>query len=166
MALESLWQTLEASSLATFLAESAWAFPTVESLHVLAIVTVVGSIAIMDLRLLGLASNGSAVSAVSDETLPYVWIAFMVAVATGSLLFVSRATAYAVNTYFIAKMVCLVLAGLNMLLFQSITWRGRDGWDHSATLPLAARMAGGISLLFWIMVVVCGRLIGFTLAAF
>ncbi|MEV4934758.1 hypothetical protein MRBLSP13_002970, partial [Sphingobium sp. LSP13-1-1.1] len=82
------------------------------------------------------------------------------------LLFVSRATAYAVNTYFIAKMVCLVLAGLNMLLFQSITWRGRDRWDRSATLPLAARMAGGISLLFWIMVVVCGRLIGFTLAAF
>lgn len=137
-------------------------FPWIESLHVLAIVLVVGTISIVDLRLLGLASRNRPATMLMREILPYTWIAFVVAVITGSLLFSSNAPKYAHNPYFQAKMALLVLAGCNMAVFHLIGARDIIRWDVAAT-PVAAKAAGGISLLLWIAVVACGRWIGFTL---
>ena len=53
MALQDLWTALETSSVGDFVASSAWAFPAIEAVHVLAVVTVVATVAIMDMRLLG-----------------------------------------------------------------------------------------------------------------
>jgi hypothetical protein len=166
MDLVSLWQSLETSSVGSFVAESAWAFPTLESIHVIALVTVVGTIAITDLRLLGLASKKVAVTVVSRETLPFVWGAFVLAAITGSLLFVSKASSYAANPYFQLKMLFLVIAGLNMAIFHVFTWRSVKVWDTDSVLPTAAKIAGGTSLLFWMMVVFFGRVIGFTLGIY
>jgi hypothetical protein len=163
MIFEALWKSLEASSVGAFVAGSEWAFPTIETIHVIAIVTVVGSIAVMDLRLLGLASRDSAVTAMSRDTLPFTWGAFVLAVITGALLFVSKATAYAVNPYFQLKMVALALAGINMAIFHASTWRSVANWDTGATIPTAGKVAAGLSLLFWILVIFFGRVIGFTL---
>ncbi|MDB5716637.1 MAG: hypothetical protein JWM38_64 [Sphingomonas bacterium] len=163
MNLDTLWQSLEASQVGSFVAESAWAFPTIESIHVIAIVTVVGTIAIMDLRLLGLTSPSCAVTATSRDTLPWTWGAFVIALITGLLLFVSKATNYAANPYFQLKMVMLVLAGLNMALFHSSTWRSVRNWDTDCVVPLGGKIAGALSLFFWILVVFFGRAIGFTL---
>lgn len=166
MNLTSLWQSLEASSLGSFVAGSAWAFPTLESIHVIAIVTVVGTIAIMDLRLLGLASGRSRVTAISNETLPWTWGAFALAAMTGLLLFVSKATAYAVNPYFQIKMVLLALAGLNMAILHVTAWRTVGSWDDGQAVPMAAKVAGGLSLFFWLLVIFFGRAIGFTLGIY
>ena len=138
-------------------------FPWIESFHVLAIVLVVGTISIVDLRLLGLASRNRAVTILMRETLPCTWAAFVVAVVTGSLLFSSNAPKYAHNVYFQAKMALLVLAAGNMMVFHLIGARDIVRWDATAATPIAAKTAGGISLLVWIAVVVCGRWIGFTL---
>jgi len=164
MNLGTLWQSLETSGVGTFVAESAWAFPLLESLHVIALVTVVGSIAIMDLRLLGLAGRGWTVTALSRDTLPLTWGAFVLAAITGGLLFVSRATTYVINPWFLVKMVLLVLAGVNMAILHSFAWKSVHQWDSTASVPTAAKVAGGLSLVFWILVVFCGRVIGFTLA--
>lgn len=166
MTLDTLWQALEASPVGAFVAASPWAFPTIESLHVIAIVTVVGAIAVMDLRLLGLASRDSAVTAVSRDTLPLTWGAFVLAVITGSLLFVSKAHGYAINPYFQVKMACLFLAGLNMALFHLTSWRTVAGWDTGRPAPRAAKIAAAFSLLFWLCVIFFGRAIGFTLGIY
>ncbi|MGI4875873.1 MAG: DUF6644 family protein [Janthinobacterium lividum] len=164
MILAGLWKTLEASPVGAFVAGSEWAFPTIESIHVIAIVTVVGSIAVMDLRLLGVASRSSAVTAMARDTLPFTWGAFVIAVIAGSLLFVSKATTYVANPYFQVKMICLVLAGLNMAVFHaSTTWRRVNDWDVDTAVPLAGKICAGLSLFFWIFVVFFGRLVGFTL---
>ena len=163
MIFEALWKSLEASPVGAFVAGSEWAFPTIETIHVIAIVTVVGSIAVMDLRLLGLASRDNAVTAMSRDTLPFTWGAFVLAVITGSLLFVSKATSYAVNPYFQLKMVALALAGINMAIFHASTWRSVANWDAGSTIPTAGKVAAGLSLLFWILVIFFGRVIGFTL---
>jgi len=83
--------------------------------------------------------------------------AFVVAVITGSLLFSSNAPKYAHNVYFQAKMALLVLAAGNMMVFHLIGARDIVRWDATAATPIAAKTAGGISLLVWIAVVVCGR---------
>jgi hypothetical protein len=166
MNLDALWQWLEFSPIGTFVAESSWAFPASESAHVVALVLVVGSIAIMDLRLLGVASKSCAVTELSSETLPWTWGAFVLAVITGFLLFSSNASGYAANSFFVWKMVLLVLAGLNMAVFHVFTWKSVHDWDADCAVPLAGKVAGGLSLIFWIAVITCGRWIGFTLGGY
>src|SRR6201995_1191835 len=97
------------------IAEGAWSFPLIECVHVLAFTIVVGSIAALDLRLLGGTARGIPVSRYSAEILPITWIAFVIAAIAGSLLFISRAESYVANTAFRIKLLLLVAAGLNML---------------------------------------------------
>ncbi len=155
-------QWLENTPLGKFIAQSTWAFPTIESIHVFCLVVVVGTIVIVDLRLLGVASPGRAVSKVSDDVLPITWSCFVLAAITGSLLFSSKATHYLDNWPFKIKMMLLALAGANMLFFHFKTYASVAQWDNDVRAPSAARMAGALSLAFWIGVVVFGRWIGFT----
>jgi hypothetical protein len=164
--LDSLLQKLYDTGVATAVRESATLFPTIESIHVLTITLVVGSIAIVDLRLLGLASRRRAVTRLTGEVLPITWLAFIIAVITGALLFSSNAVKYSHNFFFLAKMALLVVAGANMVVFHFITSRDIQRWDESPAVPMGVRLAGGFSLLLWIAVVVCGRWIGFTINAY
>ncbi len=159
-------QWLYETPVATAIRESGNLFPWVESTHVLAITLVVGSISIIDLRLLGLVWKGRAVSRLLSEVLPLTWTAFVVAAITGGLLFSSNAVKYSENHFFQAKMLLLVIAFLNMLAFHIITARGMEGWDESPKVPIGVRAAGGVSLALWIAVIACGRWIGFTMSAF
>lgn len=166
MVLQGLWSALENSGLGQYIAASSWAFPTIETVHVIAIVLVVGSIAVMDLRLLGVASKQCAVTEMSRDTLPWTWGAFVVAALSGSLLFISKATTYMVNPFFLWKMALIILAGANMAAFHFITWRTVKDWDVGCETPMAGKIAGGLSLGFWVLVVFVARWIGFTLDKF
>ena len=160
--LQTFCEWLENTPLATFIAQSTWAFPTVETIHVFALVIVVGSIAIVDLRLLSVASRNRSVSQLSNDVLPVTWTCFCLAALTGALLFSSKASHYLGNWPFRIKMALLALAGLNMLVFHFMTYRSVHVWDDADRAPSAARLAGAMSLAFWIGVVVFGRWIGFT----
>jgi hypothetical protein len=154
---------LENSSVADSIRENDLLFPVIESVHVLSICLVVGSILVVDLRLLGLASARWPVSRVTRATLPLTWGAFIVAVASGGLMFISNATKYLGNGFFISKMALIAVAGLNMVVFHFIGSRDLPKWENDSQLPLPARLAGGLSILLWIAVVACGRWIGFTM---
>jgi uncharacterized membrane protein len=159
----ALLEWLQASSWAVFIHKRAWAFTTVEVVHVFAIAMVISTIMIVDLRLLGFASRKRPVAELSRQVLPFTWAAFVLAVIAGSLLFISRATEYFENTMFWIKMALIVVAGINMAIFEFITVRDVKEWNLDPTPPPAARLAGGISITCWILVLVCGRLIAFTL---
>lgn len=130
----------------------------------MAVTLVVGSIFVVDLRLLGLTWRNRSLSRITDEILPLTWIAFVVAAISGSLMFVSNALVYGKNFYFWAKMALLVVAFVNMLVFHRVTSRDVHALEELPTLPPSARTAGAISLLVWIAVIACGRWIGFTMA--
>ncbi len=130
---------------------------------VLAICLVVGSVLAVDLRLLGLASTTRPVSRVIEGILPLTWAAFAVALASGSLLFISNATKYLENGYFVAKMFLIAAAGLNMAIFHLVNGKDLKRWENERRLPFQAKLAGGLSIVLWIAVVACGRWIGFTM---
>ena len=155
-----------ASPIGDFMAADPFAFPTVETVHVIAITLVIGMIAIIDLRLIGVASTSYPVSRLSRALLPPTWIAFILAAISGVLLFTSQPATYFDNTAFRVKAALIVFAGLNMLAFHLLTMRSIAEWDKEAKLPLAARLAGLLSLLTWIGVVAFGRWIGFTMSPF
>jgi hypothetical protein len=153
----------EDSGLADNVRENDVLFPLIESIHVVAICLVVGSILVVDLRLIGLASIHRSVSRVTSGILPLTWSAFAVAVASGTLLFISNATKYLGNGYFVAKLFLICAAGLNMAIFHGISARDLPRWENDPAPPLPARLAGGLSILLWVSVVTCGRWIGFTM---
>ncbi len=156
-------EMLQASSWAVFIHKKAWAFTTVEVVHVFAVSLVLGTIAIVDLRLLGFASTKRPFAELSKQVLPFTWGAFVLAVIAGSLLFISRATEYFVSPLFWIKMALIAAAGINMVIFEFITVRDVQKWNLNPTPPPRVRLAGGISIACWVLVVVFGRLIGFTL---
>ena len=162
MTLADFMAWLEHRSFAVAIAESIWLFPIIETVHVLGLTLVVGSVLMMDMRLLGLGSRNRTVSEVLSSVLPWTWSALPVTVIAGALLFSSKATTYYVNLPFRIKLVCLALAATNMLVFHLGVGRGASRWDP-ARPPMAARVAGAISLVLWAMIVASGRWIGFSL---
>ena len=163
--LHALIAFFEDSGLADRIRENEYLFPLIESVHVLAICLVVGSILAVDLRLLGVAYIREPVSRVTKGILPLTWCAFSAALVSGSLLFISNATKYLANGYFDTKILLIGAAGLNMAVFQSIGAKNMSRWDNAAVPPPTARLAGGLSIMLWIAVVACGRWIGFTMEA-
>jgi hypothetical protein len=161
--LDRALEWLQATPVAKTIAENEILFPWVESIHVLAIVLVVGTISIIDLRLLGLASLNRSANRLMRDLLPYTWGAFAVAALTGAMLFSSNATTYGHNFFFQGKLVLLVLAGLNMAVFHAVGIRDIENWGATKQTPLAAKSAGAVSLLVWVSVVTFGRWVGFTL---
>jgi len=159
----TLFQTLEALQLSTAIRENSWLFPLLESIHVIAISLVFGIIALVDLRLLGVALLERTVTRLMSQLLPLAWTAFAVALLTGSTLFASNATAYAHNLFFRMKLVLIVAAGINMLVFHVFGCQNMQAWDAAPRTPWRARTAALISLSIWLSVVACGRWIGFTM---
>ena len=157
-----IMEWLQASSLAVLIHDKAWVFTTIQVVHVLAISLVIGSIAIVDLRLLGLRSTKRPVTELTREVLPWTWAAFVVAAVAGSLMFISQAVAYSMNTTFWIKISIMAVAAINMLIFEFITVRSVQNWDLDPAPPLAAKLAGGISISCWLLVFVFGRWTGFT----
>jgi hypothetical protein len=152
---------LEATAPAVAISESSWLFPGIESVHVLAITLVVGSITMVDLRLLDVNLRERPADELIAEVLPWTWIAFAVAACTGALLFSSNASHYWGTVPFRAKILVLVLAGLNMVVFHATTFRSIAVWGREPRTPRAAKVSGAISLALWIGVVTLGRWIGF-----
>ena len=138
------------------------AFPALESLHVIALALVLGTIVIVDLRLIGCLSHRRGATRLIQELLPFTWVAFVVAVATGLLMFASNAITYAENSLFWWKMALLMLAGVNMGIFHLGVYRRIGEWDTDFPPPRLARAAGMGSMLLWTTVIVLGRYIGFT----
>ncbi len=162
-AFEDFLGWLAATPVAVTILENEVLFPWIESVHVLAIVLVVGTISIVDMRLIGFASLDRAVTRLMSDVLPWTWGCFVVAAVTGLLLFSSNAVKYAHNFFFQGKMLLLVAAGLNMALFHAIGIRNVAHWDRAQNTPPVAKVAGAVSLSLWIAVIAFGRWIGFTL---
>ena len=156
-------QNLYDSAVGSGIRESSVLFPWIESIHVLMATTVVGSIAIVDLRLIGYASHRKGAQRLILDLLPFTWAAFALAVITGSLLFTSNAPNYAANVQYVSKMVVLLLAGINMAIFHLTAYRRIVQWDDALPPPAGVRLAGATSLSLWIVVVFLGRWIGFTM---
>jgi hypothetical protein len=161
MALEQALTWLQDLNFPTQIRESPWLFPTIETVHVFALVFVVGTIMTVDLRLLGITNRDRRFSQLAAAMLPWTWTAFGVAATAGLLMFSSKALTYYANIPFRLKMSCLLLAGINMGVFHLFGTRRLKSWDLERP-PIAARLAGGVSLLLWTTIVAAGRWIGFT----
>jgi hypothetical protein len=153
----ALAEPLAATAFARWI-QSAWVYPFVESAHILSIALLVGAIAVIDLRLMGLLRH-QAVAPLLRSTLPVALAGFAGAVATGTLLFVANAGELLANRAFSVKIALLMLGGLNAAWFHASATR--EALASGAAPAAGMRIAGALSLLLWAATVVAGRLIAY-----
>lgn len=141
--------------------ESIWTYPIIESVHVLGLCLFLGFAFLWDLRLLNFALKRVPVSDVQARVMPWMVVGFVIMVISGLLLFYAEPVRFYGNIFFRAKVVALVLAGLNAFVFHQVAGKRLIEWDSSPVSPKGAKMAGAISLTLWTLVVVFGRFIAY-----
>ena len=161
MFLLELCERLQATRLSTSIRESTWAFPIIESVHVLAICTFVGFVWMMDLRLVGATMRSTMVSDIIDRLQGWIQAGFLLMVISGVLVFLNDPVRYYNNVFFRIKFAMMLLAGVNALAFHSTVYREIVCWDTAAMPPRRARLAGAASLTLWALVIVAGRMIAY-----
>jgi hypothetical protein len=161
MSLFPLFQFVSGTAFATALRESDNAFPIVETVHVLGITLLAGTVAVVDLRLLGLIFKRDKASTIAGQVLPLTWAGFIVMLVSGLLLLAAEAEKDYGNTAFRVKMLLLALAGVNPLVFHSTIYKSVGAWDDLPRTPWRARAAAVVSLTLWSGIIVAGRAIAY-----
>jgi hypothetical protein len=139
---------------------SLWLYPIVEIAHIVGFVLLVGSVAMLDLRLLGFTTTTS-VRALARHVLPWTWTALLLVVPSGFAMFSAHAVEFLDNPALRIKLLLIAFAGLNAAVFQFGVFGSAPAWDRNTSVPAAARWAAGLSLVLWIGVIACGRLIAY-----
>lgn len=141
--------------------ESQYAYSIIESVHVWAMAVFFGTTVMFDLRLLGWTMRGVPVSEVVGRLRPWTVAAFVIMLISGSLLFYAIPVRSYQSIFFRFKMLMLLLAGLNIIIFHSRVYPKVAGWDANAVPPAPARLAGALSLMLWVCIIVSGRMIAY-----
>ena len=151
---------LEMAPIAVAMRQELWLYPAVEIVHIAGFVTLVGSIAMLDLRLLGLSRDISA-RRLAHHVLPWTLGALVLIVPTGLLMFVAHASDLIANRAFQLKLGLIALAGVNAAVFHTGAFRTVERWDAGVAPPPAAKLHAAASLAIWIGVIACGRLLAY-----
>lgn len=159
MPFHEFWLSMEYWALSQHIGATWW-FPLLNSLHVLGVTLMLGMLFMLDLRLMGLAATRYPVRVMSREMIPWTVAAFLVSVFTGLGMFITRASVHMQNPAFQWKLLLMLLAGCNMLLFHRRVFRRVDAWNSGTPTPPAARMAAALSLVLWAGVMLSGRWVG------
>ncbi|WP_293612776.1 DUF6644 family protein [Ponticaulis sp.] len=154
-----LW--LDGQQLSIALRESFLVWSALEASHIMTLMLFVGTIVMVDLRILGVLFTGTPVSAIEKRVLPMTMIGFAVLIITGVLLFYAKPLTYYNNMYFRLKLIVIGLAMINIMVFHFRVQRNQDAWDNAAKPPASARVIAGLSLSSWLLVVIFGRLIAY-----
>ena len=142
---------VEASALGQAMRQWLWLYPSVEIVHITGIALLFGSIAVLDLRLLGFAKK-IPVRHLAGHVLPWTAASILLVIPSGVMMFTAHASDFISSPVFVTKICLLMAAGINAALFHAVVFRTAAAWDMDAPAPLAARAAGAVSLLLWVSV--------------
>jgi hypothetical protein len=155
---------LEGSGLGQAMRQWLWLYPSVETVHIVGIGLLFGSIAVLDLRLLGF-SRSIPVKKLAAHVLPWSIGSFALIVPSGLLMFTAHATEFIESEVFILKMLLILAGFVNAAVFHTTVFRSADVWDaeemRKLPPPPSVRASAAISLVLWIAVIACGRLLAY-----
>lgn len=156
---EGFLHALEMSAVGEAMRQSLVLYPAVETLHIVGFCILVGSIIAFDLRVLGF-GRGIPLESAARHLLRISWAGFALAAPMGLLLFTTEATSISENPSFRVKIALILLAGVNMLVFQFGAWRRVAAWSVGMA-PSSARAGAAASIVLWLGVIAGGRLIAY-----
>lgn len=154
---------LETTAVAAIARESLYGFQILVGIHILGIAFSVGILLWMDLRMLGVSLVGIRLSRVYRNLMPWFLVGFATMFASGAMIFAGFATSAYENTFFRIKLVAMLLAAANALAYHVTTQRISADSDAAERPPLIVRFSGLASITLWTIVILCGRMISYTL---
>lgn len=140
--------------------ESLNLFTALDVIHVVGVLLLAGSIAVVDLRLLGVAFREVGLDTLQRQVLPITIAGALLTIPSGIGLFLPQAARIWVNPLLQAKLALLILAALN-IGYWHYNFSRHAQWRSAPVLPWQARFAGASSLLLWTGTLIAGRLIAF-----
>jgi hypothetical protein len=161
MMLDGALVWLHDTAFGTLIRESTWGEPVIETIHVLTLTVFLGFVILLDLRLLDLALRRTPVSMVFRQLNPWLFGAFAIMLLTGISLFAGDPVLFYGTIFFKLKMIMLLAAALNVVVFNLTLGRRLMQWERLPVTPAGAKLTGALSL--WISVVACGRGIAYVL---
>ncbi|HEU4626948.1 MAG TPA: DUF6644 family protein [Steroidobacteraceae bacterium] len=147
--------------LSTSIRESENAYSVIETVHVLGITAVLGTISVVDVRLLGGVLTQAPVARIARPLIRLTWCGFIVMFVSGALLFAAQAATLYSNAAFRIKLLLLALLALNVVAFHSTVFKSVEAWGSSPHSPARARFAAFVSLFLWSGVIASGRAIAY-----
>jgi hypothetical protein len=163
MILDSTLVWLHDTTFGTVVRESTWAEPALETVHVLTLTVFLGFVILLDLRLLDVVLRRTPVSTAFRQLNPWLFGAFAVMLVTGVSLFAGDPVLFYATIFFKLKMLFLLAAALNVIVFNFTLGRKLLQWDVLPATPRGAKITGLVSLVLWVSVVACGRGIAYVL---
>lgn len=160
MSLLGLCEWLGETWLSIGIRESLWVYPMLHFAHILSISVMFGSIVFLDLRLVGAGFRKRRVTDVAEQLLPWTWAGYVLMFLSGALIFSSDPVRYYGSVLFRIKLLLMILAGVNALVFHYTLYRRVSAWDLDVP-PARARLAGAVSITAWVAVIVTGRAVGY-----
>ncbi len=157
-----LLEWLEGTGFASIARESLYGFQILVAIHILGLIFSIGMLLWVDLRMLGVSLSDERLSEVYRALSKWFFLGFSMMFLSGAALFAGFATAAYGNTYFRIKIVVIVLAGINAVVFHTLVKRMPAHIDAGAP-PKPIRLSGMLSVLFWSIVILCGRLMSYSL---
>jgi hypothetical protein len=151
---------LESTPLADAMRQWLWLYPTVEIIHILGLVVLVGGAALFDLKLLGF-SPSLPLQGLACDILPWAQWSLLAIIPSGLLMFIAHATEMASNPAFQVKLLLLAAASLNALVFHKRLFPTLGACDRGMPLPRSAKIHAVVSLSLWAGVITCGRLLAY-----
>jgi hypothetical protein len=158
--IDALTRWLESTWLSNaFLDNGAWSWPLSESLHFIGLCMLIGSIGLIDLRILGV---GKGIRFADLHRFVIFTVAgFAINVLSGSMFLIGQPDQYFLNLAFHFKLAFLVIAGLNVLAFYGTQFQRLKLLGPEEEAPRAARVMAAVSLFCWVGVIVAGRMLTF-----
>jgi hypothetical protein len=164
--LHAFCEWLSSTPFSQLLQNVGWIIPAVQSVHIVGIAVVMGSVGLIDLRLLGVAGRSQSISDLTSRLLPTVWITLGVLFVTGGLLAIAEPIRSLTNPAFQAKMLMLLCVGSLTFFFQKMVRGDVAFWELSPARRTTAKMTAVVSLLLWVGIVFAGRWIAYMDVAF
>ena len=155
--LEPFFRWCESTLVGRAVAESVWAFPILEAVHLIGLCVLGGALLVVDLRLLGLGLTSQPVARLARNARPWLVGSVVLMAATGVPLFLSEAIRAYYNTAFWVKICTLPVA-----LAFTFAVRERVARREADAPGATGRIAGAVSLALWFTVAAAGRWIGFS----
>jgi uncharacterized protein DUF6644 len=152
---------IEGTSLNRLVQNVFWIIPVVQTIHILSVSIVISSMAMLDLRLIGLAGGRHSIAASAHRFMPWLWGALIVLLITGTLLIVGEPGRSLGNWVFELKMSLLLLAVILSLAFLYKLRQDLRYWERSTRLRNTSRILGLLLLILWVGIVICGRWIAY-----
>jgi uncharacterized membrane protein YtjA (UPF0391 family) len=144
-----MWEALEQMNWVKTFSTTGWMYASVSVLHYLTMFWFIGSMAVVDLRVMGVAARKRNLMELSAQIFPWAWTGFVLAIISGFMMFTADAGDWAPDPVFHLKLVMIILS----VLFAILVQRGAPKWAALPEIPTSAKVIATIGLVLWILTI-------------